>query len=1771
MNSFDLIGLVAKEYIREHMRNSETEDGVARFLIDRLTGEQVAAICKAIEKDSELISKIEIKIPRALVEGQNLPEFMLTDEKTTYWRNAPVNKSAILMANTTDDQNVSLGDITKIGAYELKNQVKIWVEVASIGLPLSDYQKSIWEQALRGVLGAHGCSLSEFSEYNTKVRTKIDSEGVPVIDALGWALPALRIPRDSKYFEKIPEKKRENAEEWKKAFIEAYTKRACYLVKQYPNRQIIEKSELEETYQKVKPELSNELQEAVEKFIREESYWSDAASKLAEFEWEKDNVRLLFEGLDNKKPKMNFAEKTLQLFEDEFPDELTEDEKNYLERLSERIKKQKTIVAEDEDREFFESHWKSLDTEKPLKAEWDRFIYGKPIECTDFLVGLVEAVDRLFAQTEYVGNNIKLKIRTQKTQSKKAWLDLNTDIGYFFCCSYRGLEKLTKDNVIWETNRLFQYDEFFQEIRKEGGKRNHSTAKAAIQIVFYIELLEDNDKKAQVKLIWQGNPSEIGMELYNDLQRLSGYPFSYSSVSLNPVNVKGKLQDVSLRDVGTLQAVDDKNRGSLVGDYSKSTDLEKVFLTNLEHALQERRISSHGYEVLKNAWERFAEKYRQAIRDWLAVGINSESLLEQCALYDQLLRALHIHANSDLNRVNLWQPVLKIGNVEVLGDQNNDPMTIVTPWHPMRMAAKAVKARQLAGLINYLLTEREVDFGDRRLFFSELKEDILNAYYPEVTVGYKGNEPVLLSISDTVNDYTLMESPVREEVGTQIHDDPKEASERLLDIVERYLKLQPHEKSNLSLILYNCDSSRLPETIVNSLASVHEEDEDLRCQVILRHRDTNKLNEMYMRLVENTDFDADSFVASELTRDFMARLRVGVLAHGQIELDSKEGKPSDIVFLHNVIARQAKIEWEEVNPGNYPDLLNHYPARWARKRPATKDELKSTVYLTCPSQPSVGWAYLQSIYAIVNGKAVKPDTHFLPARQISFQNELAMKIFEEAHQLGEWVVNYDELLDRKQLKNLGVKVIKYQHNKSWGSNLLVSSDSNLKLLTILVKRRLSSLNLGLSESELEQLANRFIDEANAISGDIVLRASKNGKFAGELVGVVLSKIILQSEMGREQPVAWFFLDDYASWFGQKEEQIADILALAPRNVDNELRLQVLLSEAKYVEDKNNESNAKNISSKQLRDTFTRVHNALFGNPGRLDRDLWLAKLSDLLIEGIELPSGTEITIEKFRDGIRSGEIPIELRGYSHVFVSYDPEKLTDGERHLVPKTENCYQEVYPRQLVRDLVISYHKGESVLPLREKLDAEKPWETTTPRRPAASVQFIVPSVGYSIKEGSTVKQEKGTKETELMREAPKSSDESQEVFSLITEHTRESEKEVAATSEIAWMNPKLAKWIEEHTRGSDQETTDQAWVNQTINELRKALINYGLQAKVNGHRLTPNALVIRFQGSDRLSVEDVEKYRSKLLTTYALNVINVAAQPGEVVISIARPKRQSISLADVWKARKVQNHPSGINMSFVIGVKELDGELLYLNLNGEFENCAHHAPHTLIAGATGSGKSVLLQNLILDICMTNSKDLARIYLIDPKYVDYQHLKVLPHLVEGIIDDRNRAMQILEYLVNEMDERYRKFKDYNATNLFEYNFKVADHEKLPVIFMIHDEFADWMQIDEYKQAITSTVQRLGIKARAAGIHLIFAAQRPDANVFPPQLRDNLGNRLILRVESVGTSEIALGAKGAEKLLGKGHLIARLQGESSLIYAQVPFIDKDTVQNLFEYLQYS
>jgi S-DNA-T family DNA segregation ATPase FtsK/SpoIIIE len=1769
MNSLSMIGAIAVIYLRKALASQQTDGGTSRFVLDRLTGAQIAEVCRAILQ-SDLAEHVEIKVRESLGKTYALPEHVLTAKGLVHWRHADCAKPALLIAGIDDNEEKSFGVLTPVGARDLKGELQSWVEIAAQDLVVPENHLKWCRQALKGLLTAGEFSLDQFAAYVFSTRRRMQEASVPIRDALGWSLPALGLPRDSGFFQAIPEKKLGQAAAWEKRFRDGLRQRKNLLLKQRPNGREIETEELQKAFATVRDEIPTTAHTVIEQFIDSAPGWHAEAEGLAELEWESDRVNALFDGMKTK--SVDLGSLTVEFFEDEYPNELTQDETAYLENL----KKRKTREPVDDDRDFYEKHRKELEADRSLKAKWDKFVYGQPIECTDFLSGLLAAVERLFERAGRPVGKKQLVINTSKGKSNNKWLEMNAEIGQYFCTRYRGLPELTAPEVEWETEKLFQFDEVLEWAREKGKKISDSSAKSATEIKFFIDLHyqvglgEDNQS---VQLIWRGNPEAIGAELHDDLERLAKAPLLLTEARRELVNKKGKLQGISLNDVTTLTAVYGKDCGSLVSSQKNGIDLAKTFPKALREAQQEQLLTDREAGEIEEAWQTFVGRYTQAIDDFANVGPAAESFIQQAEAYNRLLSALLKNAHGDRNRSNLLAPVLRIGCVRVTGGK---PAAVIAPWHPLRLAAIAAKTRQTAGLLKHIIKTEQVDFGDQKLFFSDLREELKHPYYPEICVAYAGEEPKLLSMVDTVNDYSLMERPIRDQGDQPTNEDPTDAANRLLALTKRYLELLPHERTNLTVVLYNCDSTRLPQSVVTKLAEMEENEEEVRCQVTLRHQNTEKLNRLYREMIESFDADPDAYVASEMSRDYLAKLRIGVMAdEAPAARDEKEGRVADIVFLQDVISRLAEEKWEaSPRAKTYPSMLEHVPPRWSRKRVLHKGDLKSTAYLACPKQPEVGENYLQAVACVVNSQDINPTMVSLPVRQILFTNEKTSQIFDEVHRLGEWVVNYDSLLERRQLMNKGIKVIRYQQNDTDERNLLVSSKSSLNLLEVLVRRRLNDLNLGVSEQEIGELTTRFIKEANGISGDIVLRAAKRGRFASELLGVVLSKTLIAAEMGKDADIGWYFLDDYASWLGQREEQIADIMAICPKIVDGQRYLKIVVSEAKYISEEGL-SEAKKNSSKQLWDTVRRIEDAVFGRPGRLDRDLWLSRISDIMLDGIEQASNSPIQIEEWRADLREGRLLIDLSGYSHVFISGPNGSIKGSEQIEIPKVNRCIQEIFSREQVRDLVLALLRKESVLKVREQLGAERPWEQASPQQPAEKTSWVIPVGSVNLHPAAV------THETEAIKNSF-----SGDGATVVTER-RKADSEKTGSGElvntplpgkpsVAEFEPQpeaadtgktivsIEDWIQARAVKTRTDEAAERWLSETVQRLKAALISYEFQAQVLGQRLTPNAALIRLRGSDRLTIAGLEAKRTQLLTTHGLQIINIAAMPGEVLILIARPNRQVISLAEVW-ARRELNRTADINLSLVVGVKEVDGELLYLNFGGEFAGLQQHAPHTLIAGTTGSGKSVLVLNLILDICAFNSSTLAKIYLIDPKAgVDYFALDSLPHLAEGIITEKQRAIEVMESLFTEMERRYTRFAQVRVSNLMQHNLKVPESERLPVLWVVHDEFAEWMLDDEYQAAVSSLVQRLGAKARAAGIHLIFAAQRPDVNVFPMQLRDNLDNRLILKVASVGTSEIALKQKGAELLLGKGHLGANLPGEPSIIYAQVPFISSDEAHEL-------
>ena len=265
------------------------------------------------------------------------------------------------------------------------------------------------------------------------------------------------------------------------------------------------------------------------------------------------------------------------------------------------------------------------------------------------------------------------------------------------------------------------------------------------------------------------------------------------------------------------------------------------------------------------------------------------------------------------------------------------------------------------------------------------------------------------------------------------------------------------------------------------------------------------------------------FMRARQRRDFMSRLRISIMVNQQAPASSLNGPPFDIVFCHDVISRQAELGWIDVARISRP-AQDIDTAQWSRRKPIGRGDRDAVMYLTCPAQTKAGWIFLDTISALAQGdlalSARSRQQCRIPTRRTDVQSELTRQILDETHRLGNWVVNFDDLLDRRQLLNNQIKIIRYKHAAEGGRSLDKFRRAHPDLLLRATLRgRLRALALGYDNVQLDDITQRLIADANTVSGDIVLRAARRGTNASELIGVVLSKFLVEHELGTERPVA----------------------------------------------------------------------------------------------------------------------------------------------------------------------------------------------------------------------------------------------------------------------------------------------------------------------------------------------------------------------------------------------------------------------------------------------------------------------------------------------------------------------------------------------------------------------------------------------------------------------------------------------------------------------------
>ena len=361
-------------------------------------------------------------------------------------------------------------------------------------------------------------------------------------------------------------------------------------------------------------------------------------------------------------------------------------------------------------------------------------------------------------------------------------------------------------------------------------------------------------------------------------------------------------------------------------------------------------------------------------------------------------------------------------------------------------------------------------------------------------------------------------------------------------------------------------------------------------------------------------------------------------------------------------------------------------------------------------------------------------------------------------------------------------------------------------------------------------------------------------------------------------------------------------------------------------------------------------------------------------------------------------------------------------------------------------------------------------------------------------------------------------------------------------------------------------DRQSIYTRANLIEDKLKDFGIKGKVTEVRPGPVITMFEYKPAPGIKINKIASLENDLaMGLSALSIRIVAPIPGKDVIGIEVPnsKREMVVLRELIEDVGFTNKDSILTLA--LG-KDISGKPFYMNLR--------NAPHLMIAGTTGSGKSVLLNAVLTSLLYKANPTQLKFIMIDPKMLELSIYEDIPHLLHPVVTEPKKAAAALRWAVQEMELRYKLLSEEGTRDIESYNKKIEKldseekrKELLPYIVIVLDELADLMMTaqNEIKESIT----RLAQKARAAGIHIIVATQRPSADVVAGLIKANFPVRISFRVSSKVDSRIILDTMGAERLLGKGDMLFLQPGSSSLIRLQGALISDKEREKITNYLK--
>ena len=452
----------------------------------------------------------------------------------------------------------------------------------------------------------------------------------------------------------------------------------------------------------------------------------------------------------------------------------------------------------------------------------------------------------------------------------------------------------------------------------------------------------------------------------------------------------------------------------------------------------------------------------------------------------------------------------------------------------------------------------------------------------------------------------------------------------------------------------------------------------------------------------------------------------------------------------------------------------------------------------------------------------------------------------------------------------------------------------------------------------------------------------------------------------------------------------------------------------------------------------------------------------------------------------------------------------------------------------------HKDDPVIVEPEKLEEKKEEKKAKPKQHATLAGKLLRMATHP-----------GQQELNFKRKNIEGDDEEKE---------KKKKKPVSDTlaSATADYEPPPLKLIE--STGEKPKSRDLDATNALI---KKTFAEFGINVEMADSQVGPAVTQFTFTPPRGVNLAKITALQNNLSLSLAAHPIRVEAPiPGKSLVGIEIPNKKAatVRIFEMLKALQEVNPPSPL--TFPLG-RDVSGNPVFTDLAA--------MPHLLVAGSTGSGKSIGINNILISLIYRNSPDVVKFILIDPKRVEMTPYNGIPHLLAPVVTDAKKSINVLKWATQEMDRRYELLSELRVRNIYGYNDKIekegGDLEKLPFIVIVIDEMADIMSM--YKKEVEAIIVRLAQMARAVGIHLIASTQRPSTDVVTGLIKANIPTRIAFKVATQVDSRTILDRAGADKLLGKGDMLFMAGDAMGMQRIQGTFVSDTEVNRVTKFLR--